>query len=191
VFGLVDVQPDRLDQHRIHLNGEWYNGYRNRDLLVLRPSASVLAEFDDHFAAVTLSPYGKGYGLYFATQADADYLNSAPSLLGTVLSQVLPHLNILPPISIEYEGKQSRRVDPHLLELGNRKWLLVSNYLKRGVDVTLHADVSGWGKDLRKVCKIFPAGELLDWEVNHQKALKMQFHLGAEEVTVIEIELAE
>jgi len=190
VFGLVDVQPDRLDQHRIHLNGEWYSGYRNRDLLALHSSTSVLAEFDDHFPAVTLASFGQGYGLYFATQADADYLKSAPSLLGTVLNQVLPQLNIVPPIRIEYEGKQSRRVDPHLLELGNKKWLLISNYLKKAVDLTIQTDMSGWGRDLRKISKIFPAHQLLEWEVTAQQVLTLRFHLEAEEVTVIEIELA-
>ena len=128
--------------------------------------------------------------MYFATQADADYLKTVPSLLGTVLNQVLPQLNIVPPIRIEYEGKQSRRVDPHLLELGNKKWLLISNYLKKAVDLTIQTDMSGWGRDLRKISKIFPAHQLLEWEVTAQQVLTLRFHLEAEEVTVIEIELA-
>jgi hypothetical protein len=99
-------------------------------------------------------------------------------------------LNILPPIQIEYEGKQSCRVDCHWLELKNKKWLLLSNYLKNSVDLTIQTDISGWGMGLRNITKIFPDHQLLDWEVADQKVLTMRFHLEVEEVTIIEIELA-
>jgi len=190
VFGFEDVQADCLNQHRILYSGKWYPSFWNRDLLKIGASVQVLAEFDDRFPAVTLSQFGRGYGLYFATQADSGYLKSDQPLLKAVLQRVLPQLKIMPQIQIDYKGKKSRRIDHHYLELPNKKLVLISNYHEQSVDLNLYLNTTNWKKKILSIQQVFPVVKQIEWEMVND-SLQIHFQLNTKEVSVIEIELIE
>lgn len=143
VFGLNKVEPDAQREPAIQFNGQTYQGSLNRDLMTPAETTEVLAAFDDGGPAVTLARYGEGYGLYVGTQADSGYLQTEGGLLRAVLASVLDRLAIRPRLSIAYDGKVIRELDPHLLETDSRTTIIITNYLKHDTTAVLRTALSG------------------------------------------------
>lgn len=142
-FGIEHVEPDVLRESRIAFGGQDYAATLNRDVLVLSEGTETLVTFEDGLPAVTLHRCGQGHGLYIATQGDAGHIQKDGGLLKAVLVEVLARLGISPRLSIAYEGRAAREIDPHLLEGKGRTAILLANYLRRDTTARLHLDTGG------------------------------------------------
>ncbi len=183
-FGIERVEPDRLDGVKINLQGESYNGWWNRDLVWTSPTTQVLGTFEDQFPAVTRSSYGKGFGFYLATQADAGNLKNSVSILRDVIEKCLPVVGVHPDLKIQFVQQKNREIDPHILTAGNKQWVFLSNYLKNSSSVTLSLKVHGLKAAALK--RIWPITENIHWS-QQQDELSILFDLDAEEVSIVEI----
>lgn len=127
VFGLEKIEADHRDDLQIEIAGRSYLSWLNRDILFPQTGTQILAQFEDGLPAVTLHSYGKGCGLYFATQADSGYLEPASSVLKEAL-EIIQGSGIRPYLSFGKGAGQGRKIDPHLLETPDRTEIFISNY---------------------------------------------------------------
>lgn len=183
-FGIERVEPDRLDGMQINFNGIWYDGWWNRDLVSPAHATQVLASFADQNPALTLAAYGSGYGIYLASQCDSGHLKNSPSLLEQVVNQVLPELGVQPRLKVEFSQKKHREIDPHLLESSDRKWIVISNFLKTATTASIKLNMSK--QQTAAVKRIWPVEESLNWS-QQSNELSVSFDLNSEEVSIIEI----
>jgi len=184
VFGIDSIEPDLLEDPEIQMDGKTYQGYWNRDLLELKHGTEILATFSDGLPAVTLCQCGAGYGLYFATQADAGHLKTEESLLKDGLKVFHQRIGLEPKVWIEQPSLHRREIDPHLLELPGKTFLLVTDYILRDKQVHLVL------KDHRKaqqIKQVFPELMLLDWNQDGDM-LSFAFASKRKEVKIIQIE---
>ena len=184
VFGLQKIEPDLLKEHTITYQGNTYSGYWNRDLIVPGENTRVLAAFDDGWPAVTLHAHGLGYGLYLATQADAGYLQTSPSLLKDVLQQVWAELGINPRLQVLEPDLDLRSIDVHLLDADKSSFLLISDRLARSESVKMVL------RDERKalsVSLVYPAGSAaINWQ-QQKDSLLISYDRDGKEVKIIQI----
>ena len=183
-FGLHRVEPDSEDGVPISYLGEEYATARKRDLLALADEAEALAMFEDGCPAVTLARYGKGYGVYFATQLDADRLHSEHNLLKDVMDTLLPRLDIEPRVALKYPGRRIRELDAHLLEADSRAMILIANYLKEDTDLKIR--VQHAGRSIAGVFRCKDEAEAVNW-VYDNDALVLSLQLPKETVEAIQI----
>lgn len=183
-FGILRVEADRLDAPAIQYAGQVYAGWWNRDLVTPAEGTQVLASFEDQKPALTLAAYGKGHGIYLATQADAGHVSQSPSILADVVGRLLPALGLSPRFRIQHDHQTCREVDVHFLKWENRRWILLSNLLKKPGHVKL--SLQWHGTQAVQVQKIWPHRGPLDctWQPDE---LSLSFNLVAEEVMVIEM----
>jgi len=142
-FGLTRVEADDQRQPTVLFDGRAYAGAMNRDLVTPDSETEVLGEFDDGWPAVTLAHHGRGQGLYIATQADSGYLQADDPLLRAVLTAALDRLGIGPEITLEYQGRTIRELDPHLLEGKDRTTILITSYLVQDTRAVLQMALRG------------------------------------------------
>jgi beta-galactosidase GanA len=139
VFGIDSIEADHRDDINILLNGHSYRSWINRDVVYPRESTEILAKFEDGLPAVTLSQYGKGFGVYLATQADGGYLIPQAGVISGAIELVSNRAGLSPAVSINYDNKNGREIDPHILDTPERTEILVTNYSEtpREVDLSL------------------------------------------------------
>jgi len=139
VFGIDSIEADHRNDINILLNGHSYRSWINRDVVYPRESTEILAKFEDGLPAVTLSQYGKGFGIYLATQADGGYLNPQAGVISGAIELISNRTDLSPAVSINYDNKIGREIDPHILDTPERTEILVTNYseIPREVDLSL------------------------------------------------------
>jgi beta-galactosidase GanA len=137
-FGIKGIEADTLDGRTISMDGRTYQGWLNRDVLTLEHATEVLGSFEDGRPALTLAEFGKGYGLYIATQADGGLAKAGNPLLKDAIELVARRTNRAPNLTIDYPGKMKREIDPHILETPQRSEILLVSYLNHPVRVLIN-----------------------------------------------------
>ncbi|MGC9397528.1 MAG: beta-galactosidase [Anaerolineae bacterium] len=149
-FGLRAVTADDRADEPVTFAGQTYAGHLKRDVVQPAAETEVLGTFPDGRPAVTLAHHGAGHGLYFATQADAGYVETERPLLRPVLESVLRRLEIGPELRLLYAGER-RALDPHLLRRGRRDMIFVANYLPGRITATLEMTARGERAEIRQL----------------------------------------
>jgi len=137
LFGIDKIEPDHLDTQNIHLNGQSYQSWINRDIIHPGNDTEILAEFDDGLPAITLSSCGNGLGIYLATQADGGYLNPGAGVISDVIDLTSQRAGFSPAISINYDSMNGREIDPHVLDTPERSEIIITNYSENPHQVEL------------------------------------------------------
>lgn len=136
VFGLTGVASDTEYGGKISFLGKEYSSHLNRDKIIVSDKCDVVAKFSDGHPAVTVNQYGKGYGVYFATQADGGYVSDPRNfLLADVINELLKKQRGLPDYFMDGSGERAITIDPHILEHGKKTILLFSNYSHQNLSV--------------------------------------------------------
>jgi beta-galactosidase len=136
-FGINRVHADTLNNQKILLEGETYDGWLNRDILVLEKGTEVLASFLDGYPAVTCAKVSLGYGVYIATQADGGLAKAGNTLLQDVIIRVSARLGLRPQLRLDYPQKSGREIDAHLLDTPWRTEIILVSYLGQPAEVSL------------------------------------------------------
>jgi beta-galactosidase GanA len=174
-FGLCGVTADDRADDPVTFGGQTYAGHMKRDLVQSAAETEVLSTFPDGRPAVTLASYGAGHGLYFATQADAGYVETERALLRPVLESVLGRLRITPELQLGYPGRE-RKLDPHLLRGDDRDMLIIANYLPGRVDTSLKMNAF---RNVESVRQIWPHPSNVAWTLeNDQLTCDLSFERG-------------
>jgi beta-galactosidase GanA len=185
-FGIETIEPDTLEGQMVHFAGKQYSAHWNRDLLALKPGTEVLATFDDGRPAVTLAKYGKGYGLYIATQADSGSLATEQPILKDILAFVQDQVGLSPRIRVLSPAGGRPGVDPHLLDLPGRTYLLVTDYLHRDKEIKL---VLKDQRRIDRICQVYP--EEVDADgIQQGDQLTLTCQSEAKEVKIFQIDWA-
>ncbi len=173
-FGLTSITADDRAGDPVTFGGQTYDGHMKRDLVESAEETVVLGTFPDGHPAVTLAPHGRGHGLYFATQADAGYVETERPLLRPVLERVLPRLQISPEMRLDYPGNQ-RKLDPHLLQGDNRDMIFIANYLPGRVEATLHLNRRAAAAEVQQLWPISTHDKLTWRSENNNVQLDLSF----------------
>jgi beta-galactosidase GanA len=174
-FGLCGVTADDRADDPVTFGGQTYAGHMKRDLVQPAAETEVLGTFPDGRPAVTLASCGAGHGLYFATQADAGYVETERALLRPVLESVLGRLRITPELQLGYPGRE-RKLDPHLLRGDDRDMLIIANYLPGRVDTSLKMNAF---RNVESVRQIWPHPSNVAWTLeNDQLTCDLSFERG-------------
>jgi len=128
VFGLKILEAEGADSITVSMGGQTLAGHIHFERLALDPDTENLGQFASGEPAVTVHPNGKGYGLYIATQADSGYTSKGSRLLRESAVTVLGRLGVVPEVSLDYQGKQRREVDAHLLRAPGRSTVILTSY---------------------------------------------------------------
>lgn len=185
LFGIEMIEADTLDGQAIQFGGQSYPAWMNRDLVTASKQTETIAEFEDGNPAITVSPIGKGLGAYLATQADAGYLKTEGNLLGKVIQELAKRKGIAPLLSLDYEGKEWRELDAHLLDTPGRSEIILTNYLSKASKVELKMNES------QRAAKAVQLGILNKTTAAFKQAkgeLVLSLELGAEEVQIVTIQ---
>ena len=181
-FGLTAVTADDRAADPVTFGGRRYQGHMKRDLVQPAAKTAVWGTFPDGYPAVTLARHGAGHGLYFATQADAGYVETERPLLRPLLERVLSRLQIAPELRLTYPGTE-RAVDPHLLRGRDRAMIFVANYLPRRVDGTLQLKLHN---EVKSVQRVWPNASPLSWAIQRDR-LEVPLSFARGQGGVIEI----
>jgi len=184
-LGLEVVRPDSAGGESLRFRGEDYRAWKSRDLLTPADDTEVAAQFGDGRPAVTLARYGQGLGVYLATQADlGEILGSEENVLGPVVEEVEKIRGIQPSIRVLSARGQRPELDPHLLRTGRTTWVIFSNYLPEGEEITFQLTLEQQPEFVRE---IFPEQHSLDYSY-HKQQLTVSTALGAKEAKILEIQ---
>jgi beta-galactosidase GanA len=185
-FGIETIEPDTLEGQMIDFAGKRYSAHWNRDLLTLKSGTEVLATFEDGRPALTLAQFGKGWGLYIATQADSGALATDEPILKNVLAFVQARIGLSPRIRVLSPASGRPDVDPHLLELPGRTYLFVTDYLLRNKEVRL---VLKDQRRLDRIRQVYPETKDVDGRQEGDR-LTLSYQCGAKEVKIFQIDWA-
>ena len=183
-FGLEKIEADTLPAGEVSFDGRQYPVSLNRDLISPAEGVEIVGRFADGRPAVTYHRFGRGAGIYIATQADSAYLDQPQqALLGDVIEWVNQRHGISPKFLIP-ENERATEIDPHILEFENTTWILFSNYTQAPKDVEFHLSTNG--KEADSIQAIFPNQTGL---IKRKKNGAIMFNLGLKEkeVTIVEI----
>lgn len=184
VFGIHSAHAGTLQNDHIQFNGLTYDGYLNRDCLIVDPETEIIAHFTDGLPAVTINQKGKGLGVYIATQVDGGNLCPQDDLLSAVIREIAKRNNIYPQKGFTTNIQRSGGIDPHTLEFGNRTLILFSNYYSK--DISTHFWMSAKNRCPAYVCQLFPNKLKLLCE-QQDDFIKIPLSFKSREVMVIEI----
>ena len=183
-FGLEKVEADTLPAGEISFYNRQYPVSLNRDRLMPTEGVEVIGRFADGHPAVTYNRFGRGAGVYIATQADSAYLDQPQqSLLGDVIAWVNQRHGISPKFLLP-ENERAIEIDPHILEFEKTSWILFSNYTQAPKDVEFHLSTNG--READTIEAIFPNHTgLIKRKING--AIMFTLGLKEKEVTIVEI----
>lgn len=182
-FGLRVVEAERAREITVTMCGQQFAGNIHMERLELDDDTEVLGVFGDGQPAVTLHRYGKGFGLYIATQADSGYVRGS-RLLRAALAEAFGRIGIRPDVQVGYEGKCAREVDAHLLEAPGRSSVLIASYLDRGCDLEIR--VRAHGRRIVRAEAGFLEKRSIPWSADEDE-LTFSIRLGEEPVEVLDI----
>ena len=139
IFGIDKIDPDHLDNQKLKFNKRIYSSWINRDIIHPREDTEILAQFEDGLPAITLSALGEGLGIYLATQADGGYLIPEAGVIADVIDLISERADISPAITLTYDNKTGREIDPHILDTPERTEILITNYsdITRRIELSL------------------------------------------------------
>jgi beta-galactosidase GanA len=137
IFGIDKIIPDHRDDQGIIFGDQMFHSWLNRDIIDPREGTEILATFEDDLPAITSAAWGKGLGIYLATQADGGYLNPEARVLLNVLDYVTERKGISPDLKISCSHASGREIDPHVLQSTGRTEILITNYVDTPTEVDL------------------------------------------------------
>ena len=184
LFGIESIEPDTLENQTIHMAGQQYAGYWNRDRVVPKSGTEVLATFTDGLPAVTIHQFGEGLGVFIATQADAGYLQTESPLLQEVLTQVQQIRGITPYMKVEKPDLSHRKIDPHILHGSGESFLLITNYLEQNVDAQIVLNES---REPARIEKIYPDQATIQWREIFGNQISIIIPCQSKEVCILQI----
>lgn len=181
VFGIQTIEPDLLESPKITYNDQSFTGLWNRDVVSISKDTKILAAFEDQLPAVTLHHHQAGMGIYFATHSNAAYI----CLQDKLIQHVIKDLDVPSPyLTLDYESKTWRDVDPHLLFNENGGLLILANYRKNPVMVK--ASIKHPSKAITQTTQIFPEEKEIRL-TSQNNNVSFTFEFSGEEVKVIKI----
>ena len=142
MIGAKMGEVDAKVNEEVLYNGDSLKGYWHKEY-ISPDTAEVLATYKDDSAAVTLNRYNSGNVLYFTTHFGNEIIHGKGSLT-KVLDDTLEKLHISPDTMVDFEGKQDKEVDCHLLETDDKAMLIITKYFNKnqreiignGIDVS-------------------------------------------------------
>lgn len=137
VFGLSVQSTEQSGDIKIQFGDHQYPGYIQVETLVPETDAEILGHFLDGAPAIVLNPIGNGFGLYFATLADAAKTAFSSELLKDVGGHVLNRLGIQPMITFLPKDFDRHTVDYHLLMANGRSTILFTKHNLKKVKTEL------------------------------------------------------
>ena len=183
-FGLEKIEADTLPSGDINFRGKEYPPHLDRDLVIPAEETEVLGFFADGHPAVTARRFGKGLGIFIATQADSAFVQDPKNaLLGDVIGWADQIKGLKPKFTLE-DNQRATEIDPHILEFRNKSWALFSNYSKAAKEIEfelLEPEQKAVSVDV-----IFPVQRSLSF--NQQNgAIMFNLSLQEKEVCIVEI----
>jgi beta-galactosidase len=184
VFGLERIEAGTLNAQKIHWGDRVFLPWLNRDRLYPAADTEVLARFTDGLPAVTCHTFGKGLGVYLATQADSGYFQEKEPLLGAVVTEITERTFLKPRCWLEPDWNRARGIDPHVLTYGQKTFLLFSNYSASPVQQTACLRLNG--QVPATVQQIYPVEAGLNRAIT-DNILRFSLFFQPEEVQMVEV----
>lgn len=132
VFGIKVENTYAKTDPNVTFNNKNYSGFWHKEVISTHSDdIKVLARFNDDLPAVTLNPYGKGFGLFFATHGDMAYLNNHSYLLWDIIDDILVNKGIEPKLSLDYTNRKYKEIDGHYLESNDKGYIFITNYVTK------------------------------------------------------------
>lgn len=132
LFGIRSSSVERSQAPEITYRRRNYAGCSHKENLeVVSGRAVVKARFFDDSPAVVINRYGDGLGVYFATHADAAFLENHSCLYADVMEDLLKDAGIRPQAEVSYSNRLDREIDCHLLRGRNMDMVLITVFCKK------------------------------------------------------------
>lgn len=186
IFGIDRIEADSQAERVIISQDQEFPEKLNRDLIKIRPTTEILAEFSDGKPAVTRARLGEGFGVYIGTQADIGYLdNPNDNLLKQIFKLVTGKAGIQPDAYLNGQISRAGGVDPHILETANQTLILFSNYLSEGNKGTFI--LSSRGRSPARLDRIYPDQSPLSYSFKSDE-LSIPLEFGKKEVMILKLD---
>ncbi|MFD3157858.1 beta-galactosidase [Haloimpatiens sp. FM7330] len=130
VFGVNAVEVWAKGDYKATYKNKNYDCYWHKERLdILDENVNVIARFFDDTPAATVNKFGKGTAIYFATHADAAYLEKQSYLMWDIIDDIFKQEKIRPYIYTEYTNRIQKEVDVHSLKNEEKEMLIITNYV--------------------------------------------------------------